>query len=188
VRFFFFALMLAACSSRPADPGDPPGVDSGGVSQADPVDSGAVSLPKPSQCVNGRYEWACVTDCPNGPDPRCSYPTPDQPCSFRGLECEYFGFTLACDCDGVGHCISGNCPYGVDIPCGGGGLTCGPLQICVQVDSFSLPPPDMNVDTAPHCVDSDPRCSGCDCLQSDPCLPLGGRCFRVNGRRVSCLD
>jgi hypothetical protein len=73
-------------------------------------------------CVPDQYEIAVVTDpiplC--GPDPRCglSVPMIGGGCSFPGLACEFFGITVACDCNQVAHCK--NDPFNPGSSCDGG--------------------------------------------------------------------
>jgi hypothetical protein len=174
MRSLWLVLLIPACASR-AVPGA--GVDLGTTKPG-------------SACVSGRYEWACYTDCPGGADPRCpALPdlVPATGCDFPGVKCEYAAATIACDCDRVAHCLGGECPASLDLPCGG--LTCGADQGCAHVATTGWPPPDMAPDPTPKCFDGIVECHDCRDCPTDPCAALGARCGEVNpvARTLECV-
>src|SRR5262245_53242620 len=96
----------ASCSNNALPPQDG-AIDAGTSVRRNPAANvdGGTDLPSVA-CVPGQYRWGCATDCAPGQfEPQCGTAVPTtQSCQFRGISCEYFGVTLACDCDGVLHC------------------------------------------------------------------------------------
>jgi hypothetical protein len=135
---------------------------------------GCGSAEPPAACGEGGYKWGCATDCPDGKyEPKCgtAVAEPDRPCTFPGIQCEYFQVTLSCDCDGVLHCDAGRCPFGVDMACSTSGLRCGPTQLCVG---------------GRLCVEPPAEGTACHGSEGDVCSLIGEKCARIDGRQVSC--